>query len=274
MARVQSSESGWLFCSFDQLSIQVNIQLEGGEIIMRMILRCLFNNHYAMVISRTMISLPKTSRPGASYILQNALYLSLTNKNMTKGIIETRGPSFKMPLDSGFAMLSESVEGEPTADELVAIVDEVYENFAVVGMGENDSGVTFAGAGDPLLRLDVLLETVKLVKQRRHGIKFTVMTSGLFDSSIPQQLKNGGVKEVCVNINAENPKQYDTLMQPVNEAPGKGFIKVCGFIVAAVEAGMVVTCAAVECPGVNVSAIRKLSESLGASQFKIRPYFP
>ena len=60
-------------------------------------------------------------------------------------------------------------------------------------------------------------------------------------------------------------------MAPTND---KGFGDVCSFIMAAAEAGMGVTCAAVDAPGVKLADVRQLASSLGASEFKTRPYFP
>jgi hypothetical protein len=33
-------------------------------------------------------------------------------------------------------------------------------------------GVVFGGAGEPLLRLDTIAETIELVRQQRHGVPF------------------------------------------------------------------------------------------------------
>ena len=47
-------------------------------------------------------------------------------------------------------------EHEPTPEELAAVVDACYADMDIVGMGENDPGVVFGGAGEPLLRLDAI----------------------------------------------------------------------------------------------------------------------
>ena len=119
--------------------------------------------------------------------------------------------------------------------------------------------------------METLLETVRLVKERRHGVGFAVSTSGLFDTGLPAALKAGGVKGVVVALNARNTPPYDKLMQPTN---GKGFGDGCSFVIGAAEAGMDVTCTAVEAPGVDIAAVRALASSLGAATFKSRSFHP
>lgn len=96
------------------------------------------------------------ARPGVAYSLGRTLYLALTNRSNATSIIDTRGPSFVMPPTSGFQLLPDGLENEPTPEELAAIVDACYADMDIVGMGENDPGVVFGGAGEPLLRLDAI----------------------------------------------------------------------------------------------------------------------
>ena len=38
-------------------------------------------------------------------------------------------------------------------------------------MGDTDTGVTFTGKGDPLDKLDLIVEACDLIKEARHGLK-------------------------------------------------------------------------------------------------------
>lgn len=173
-----------------------------------------------------------------------------------------------MPLYSNFSLLEEGYE--PSAEEIFHIIDSVYETYDIGSMGENDKGITFCGAGDPLLKYDILIDCVKKVKECRHGIQFSITTSGLFDTNIPLLLKESGIKNICINLNAADPVTYMTIMKPNNN---KTFSDVCNFICNAADTGMNVTCAAVEKPGIDMKEVRKLALSLGAMEFKVRPYF-
>ena len=96
---------------------------------------------------------------GYSYKLGSTLYLALTDRcNTATTLLSRRGPGFSMPATSGFRPLGDNPE--PSPEDLARIVDEHYSsNVDIVGMGENDAGVTFAGLGEPTLRLDALLDT-------------------------------------------------------------------------------------------------------------------
>ena len=113
------------------------------------------------------------------------MYLSVTNKSNALSILKTRGPGFVMPPSSGFALLSDP---EPDANELAAIVDATYERAEIVGMGENDPGVVFAGAGEPLLRLDVVVDTMAMVRESRHGVPFRIHSNGLHEPGVAAAL--------------------------------------------------------------------------------------
>lgn len=108
------------------------------------------------------------ARPGVAYSLGRTLYLALTNRSNATSIIDTRGPSFVMPPASRFQLLPDDLESEPTPEELAAIVDACYADMDIVGMGENDPGVVFAGAGEPLLRLDAIAVGLRDFSQNIH----------------------------------------------------------------------------------------------------------
>ena len=79
---------------------------------------------------------------GLTYTIADKLYVSLTNecqKTLIKTLMETRGPRFKFSLPK--------LEKNPSVEEVCVAIDAHYSRAKIVGMGENDSGVTFAGYG-------------------------------------------------------------------------------------------------------------------------------
>ena len=108
--------------------------------------------------------------------------------------------------------------GEPAAAELVGLVQQFYAvgGADVSDMGDGDAGVSFAGLGEPLLRLDTLLEAVRGVKETNHGVPFRVVTNGLVDApaDVAGALKGAGVGRVSIALMAHMPPLYDALMAP------------------------------------------------------------
>ena len=225
-------------------------------------------------------------RPGYAYILRNSLYLSLTDRN-TAGLslMDARGPSFTMPADSGFSLLGES---EPSVTELVGLVDQFYEQLSdgsLGGMGELDRGVCFAGAGEPLIRVDDLLEIVRQVKARRNGVPFRINTNGLVGQEVAESIvgsgllhkheedtrRETGIDKISVFLPASDPKSFAEVVRPKE---GRGFGDVCGFITTLAEAGATVECTTVGRPGVDTSSVAKLGAAFGAQEFRIRSFYP
>lgn len=228
-------------------------------------------------------------RPGFAYVVRGAPYLSLTNEcNCGISLLKSRGPSFSMPPTTGFSPLIHSAE--PTSAELSAIVKEIYRDPDADrgSMGETDPGVVFAGYGEPLLRVDTLLDTVKLVKEEQNGVPFRINTNGLFfedDDDVVQKLLDSGlvavgdddmrretrIQSISVFLPSNSAAAYAEIMQPPE---GKGLLDVIGFITSLAEAGVQVECTAVEHPAVDLAKTESLAMALGASSFRTRTYHP
>ena len=173
------------------------------------------------------------------------------------------------------------------AEELTAIVNAAYageDSREIIGTGENDAGVCFAGWGEPLLRLDTVSETVRMVRETRHGIPWRINTNGLHGVDVAEALSEFAVDHdgrhpfiVSVMLAAETPPKYAKLMQPTAASTGgeqRGFTDVCNFIMALAERGVNVEATAVEAPGVNIRKLKQMAAGLGAREFRARPYFP
>lgn len=142
------------------------------------------------------------------------------------------------------------------AEQLTAIVNASYdgeEGREIIGTGENDPGVCFAGFGEPLLRLETLRETVRLVRETRHGIPWRINTNGLHSVEVAKQVAEFAVDHdgrhpfvVSVMLAAHTPPAYANQMKPID---GRGFHDVCNFVMALSEAGVNVEATAVAAPG-------------------------
>lgn len=250
---------------------------------------------------RTLRSLP-SYRPGIAYVL-DTLYLAPTARSRAANTMRScRGPVFAddppalpksredsrhLAVDSGFEPPPEGTP-EPSADELARLVDEFYAAGGagddLGSMGELDGGVVFQGMGDPLMATGVVLDTVRLVSEKRNGLTFRLNTLGLCDESdIDLLLKSEVVERVdmgdrrretrisCVSVflPAASHAKYDELLAPTD---GRGFRDVCGFISRLSEAGVNVECTAVARLDVSVPEIERLALGLGARSFRTRSW--
>ena len=132
---------------------------------------------------------------GPLYRLGGAVYLALTDQCNARTLVATRGPSFCMPLESGFQPLDGK---EPSAE---CLADHVSEHLTL-SSPTAPPVVSFAGLGEPLLRSETLLETISLVRDR-HGdesVKFRVVTNALFPAELARALAKGGVHHASVAL--------------------------------------------------------------------------
>ncbi len=98
---------------------------------------------------------------------------------------------------------------------------------------EISSEIIFCGYGEPLLKLEILKEVAKYIKENYPQTKIRVNTNGhanfVHKRNVVPELK-GLVDEFSVSLNAENSVEYDRLSQPKFENAYdevKKFIKAC-----------------------------------------------
>mmetsp|Transcript_30092 Transcript_30092/g.50321 ORF Transcript_30092/g.50321 Transcript_30092/m.50321 type:complete len:219 (-) Transcript_30092:110-766(-) len=210
---------------------------------------------------------------GVRYIVRNKLYLAVTNECNSVSPIALRGPSFQMPESSKFAPLMDDYE--PRAADLFKVVDDAFEDGTVSVDSMESDAISIAGLGEPLLRLPVITDAARMIKEKRHGAQLRVKTNGLVLSKdaafVADSLKTSGVSCISISLTSDNPKQYNEIMKPLGPAT---FRDTCAFVIACVEAGLDVSCTAVEAPGVNISRVRSLAHSLGAPAFVSSKYYP
>lgn len=240
------------------------------------------------------------SASGLTYFLGNALYVALTNRPRGLALAASRGPSFAMPTASGFQ--PEALDDkEPTSLDVVSAVVHAYATDSRKANkilkrndgGEVDPGIVFAGLGDPLLRLDTLLEAAAAIRDEVPGVAIRVSTNGLVDpatcSLTASRLRDAHIDEVTVALNAADPATYQAFMltppsydapyfataaEAVGDVAGASFGDACAFIAALAEGGTSVTATCVARPGVDVPSVRALALALGARSFKERSWHP
>eukprot|EP00928_Gymnodinium_smaydae_P064779 TRINITY_DN48040_c0_g1_i1.p1 TRINITY_DN48040_c0_g1~~TRINITY_DN48040_c0_g1_i1.p1 ORF type:complete len:248 (-),score=43.29 TRINITY_DN48040_c0_g1_i1:85-828(-) len=212
--------------------------------------------------------------PGVTYAFGGTVYVSLTNEcNAGLTMLAANGPKFTFPPGTGFEPLPEGKE--PSSDDVVAAVLAACETLDKVE-GAKAREVVFAGLGEPLLRLPVMLSVIHELGKRTKIINGTRLnTNGLLPAADAEEsarsLSKAGLQRACVQLQTADVQQHTTMVRP---RAGLSLDDACAFAKALASAGVAVDCSAIDRGDVDLDAVEKLALSLGAQRFIKRPYFP
>ena len=199
------------------------------------------------------------------YELDGKIYINLTNKCTNDCIFCLRKDK-------------DDVKGQTLwlDDENSGVNDvvEQYEKILRQKPDNDNSEVIFCGYGEPLLKLDVLKEVAKYIKEKYPQTKIRINTNGhanyVYKRDIVPELK-GLIDTISVSLNGESSSEYDELSKPVFEGAYdevKKFIKSCsdnGFeTVASVVEGY-------KGRHLNLNKCEQIATDLGA-KFRVREW--
>jgi TatD DNase family protein len=194
------------------------------------------------------------SAPEIAYKIRNSLYINMTNRCTNMCVF---CPREKRPVVRGHDL---GLDREPNVGEIIEAVGDVS------GLDE----VVFCGYGEPVVKLPLLIEVAGILRKR--GVRLRLNTNGIgnlfWKRNIIPELK-GLIDVISVSLNTSNPEQYMEICRPA--FGDKAFPALLEFIRLSAAAGIETICTAVQYPGVDIDACRRLAESLGA-QFKARRY--
>ena len=196
-----------------------------------------------------------------AYWLGNSLYLNITNRCSNSCYFCFR--KFK----TGIKEFNIKLEKEPTTEEVI-------EELRKFTNRKNWSEAVFCGFGEPLERLDLVLEVTRWLK-KHYWKTVRVDTNGqgyLLNKGrdVVLELKEAGVDKVSVSLNAHNKETYNQICKPVFE---DAYENVLEFIKKAKEEGIETEATAVTIPEVEITKVKKLAERMGV-KFMVRQYIP
>lgn len=138
------------------------------------------------------------------------------------------------------------------------------------------SEIIFCGYGEPMLKLDILKEVAKYIKEKYPKTKIRVNTNGhanyVYKRNVVPELK-GLVDEFSVSLNGENESEYNELSQPKFQGAYdevKNFIKACSDSRVDVVASVVEN---YKGRHLNLEKCKKIANDLGA-KFRVREWIP
>ena len=135
-----------------------------------------------------------------TYKIRNSLYLNITNRCTNECFFCTR---ISDPWVQGYNL---RLEGEPSAEDIIKEIGDpkVYDE------------VVFCGYGEPTLRLNIIKEVSKKIKEL--GGKIRLNTNGhgnlINKRNILPELK-GIIDTISISLNAEDNEKYNKICHPI-----------------------------------------------------------
>ncbi len=195
------------------------------------------------------------------YWLGSSLYLNITNRCSNSCYFCFR--KFK----TGIKEFNLKLEKEPTTEEVIEKLRKVINR-------KNWSEAVFCGFGEPLERLDLVLEVTRWLK-KHYWKTVRVDTNGqgyLLNKGrdVVRELKEAGVDKVSVSLNAHNKEAYNQICKPVFE---DAYENVLDFIKKAKKEDIETEATAVTIPEVEITKVKELAERMEI-KFTVRQYTP
>lgn len=191
-----------------------------------------------------------------AYQIGSRLYLNITNRCINDCTFCVRN------LAPGVAGYDLRLDKEPFVEEIIEAIGDPQEYSEVV----------FCGYGEPLIRLDAVVEVSRWLKQ--HGGKVRINTNGLanlYHGKNVLPLLSGLVDAVSVSLNAENAEKYFRVCRP--ELGPESYSAVLDFISEAKKYIPSVRVSVVDVREIDVEACQEIARQLGVG-LKVRHYNP
>lgn len=189
-----------------------------------------------------------------AYPIRSSLYLNLTNRC-------TNACTFCIRQKTDFIKGHNlRLNREPDFDEVVSAIGDPSKYQEVV----------FCGYGEPLLRLELVKEVAKWLKQRGARVRLNTNGQGnlIHSRNIVPELARL-IDEVSVSLNAQDQETYNRICP--SRFGGKAFAEVLAFIGECRKAGIQTTFTVLDMPGVDLAACRDLARKLDVG-IRIRHY--
>lgn len=194
------------------------------------------------------------------YWLVKNLYLNITNTCPNNCYFCLR--NFK----DGVGGFNLKLQREPAFKEVLNELQKVISR-------KNWNEIVFCGFGEPLARLDCVVEITRwLRKYYGKNVTVRVDTNGQGfllnkDRDVVWELKKAGVDKISVSLNAHDAETYKQVCRPTFE---NAFENVLKFIKKAKES-LDVEVTTVRIPEVNIQRLEEIAKEMGV-KFRVREY--
>ena len=195
------------------------------------------------------------------YLLEGKVYINLTNSCTNNCVFCIRDIKDDV-VGANLFLSTENVKADDVISQLEAMRDKL------------SSEIVFCGYGEPMLKLDVIKQVAKYIKEKYPNTILRVNTNGhanlVYKRNVLPELK-GLIDKFSISLNGENEEVYNKISKPNLEG---AYDAVKEFIKEAVKEGFDTTATIVtNYKGYDVDMQRciEITKDLGA-KFRERPW--
>lgn len=191
-----------------------------------------------------------------AYELDKSLYLNITNRCTNRCNFCIRN------FTDGIGEYELWLENEPMTEEIIDAIGDPTKYEEIV----------FCGYGEPLLRLQIVIDVSKYIKKNYPNVLIRVNTNGqanlIYKEDITPQLK-GCIDIISISLNAENAQKYHEICQ--SEYGEEAFYSILEFTRKCKAHVPKVVLSVVDLPEIDIEKCRQLADEL-ETELKIRNY--
>lgn len=195
------------------------------------------------------------------YLLDGKVYINLTNSCTNNCVFCIRNIKDDV-VGANLFLSSENVK----AEDVIAQLEKIYEKLS--------SEIIFCGYGEPMLKLDIIKEVAKYIKEKYPNTIIRINTNGqanlVYKRNVLPELK-GLIDKFSISLNGENEEVYNRISLPKIEG---AYTAVKDFIKEAVKEGFDTTATIVtgyKNYNVDMQKCIEITKDLGA-KFRERPW--
>ncbi len=195
------------------------------------------------------------------YLLDGKVYINLTNSCTNNCVFCIRDIKDDV-VGANLFLSSENVK----AEDVIAQLEKIHEKLS--------SEIIFCGYGEPMLKLDIIKEVAKYIKEKYPNTIIRINTNGqanlVYKRNVLPELK-GLIDKFSISLNGENEEVYNKISLPKIEG---AYTAVKDFIKEAVKEGFDTTATIVtgyKNYDVDMPKCIEITKDLGA-KFRERPW--
>lgn len=195
------------------------------------------------------------------YLLDGKVYINLTNSCTNNCVFCIRDIKDDV-VGANLFLSSENVK----AEDVIAQLEKIHEKLS--------SEIIFCGYGEPMLKLDIIKEVAKYIKEKYPNTIIRINTNGqanlVYKRNVLPELK-GLIDKFSISLNGENEEVYNRISLPKIEG---AYAAVKNFIKESVKEGFDTTATIVtgyKNYDVDMPKCIEITKDLGA-KFRERPW--